>query len=131
MKKILTTIFLLTTTINLFAFSIDSIDFEATVKENEIKEKEFTITNKGKENLKYTFSTDKDNVTVTPKSFIIMPDKSKKFTVKLKGAGTKGDNYYYLIIREHPMIKRDPNKKSGATLILDKVIKIEQKYILE
>lgn len=128
MKRVVVIIGTLIFNINIFSFSLDSLEFNEILKKEEIKTKEYTLNNNTNEIKKYSISTKSSNVEIEPKSFVLSPQKEQKFNIKVLGKGNEGMNDFYLTIVEKNLNK-DSSKKNS--LYLNKVVQIKQKYILK
>ena len=112
MKKISLLIIVLIFNIDTFSFSLDSLDFDETLKKEEIKIKEYILNNNTTEIKKYSISTNFSNVEIEPKYFVLAPQKEQKLYIKVFGEGNKGTNEFYLTIIEKVLNKGNSNKNS-------------------
>lgn len=110
-------------TANSLAFVINSVDFNEKIQKNKVVEKKYVITNTKDYSLKYSFSVDDKDVSVEPQSFIVLPGKTKEFTIKVTGKKDYGVHKYMLKIAERLV---DKNKEN--VLILNYNYNISQKY---
>lgn len=127
MKKILFLI-MIVLNMNLFSFSLNSLDFNETLKKGEIKTKEYILKNNTTEIKRYKITTDNKAVNVKPSTLILQPQTEKKILLKVRGIGVKGENQYRLIISEKNLNK---DKKTLNNIYLNKVVRIKQKYYLD
>lgn len=128
MKKILYVIIMLILNINLFSFSLSSIEFDEILKKEEFKTKEYILKNNTDEIKKYTIQTDSKDVEIKPKNFVLSPHKEQSFIIKILGNGKKGKNEYYMTITEKVLNK---SSKQQNSIYVNKVVKIKQKYFIE
>ncbi|MHA4990812.1 hypothetical protein [Cetobacterium somerae] len=128
MKKILYVIIMLILNINLFSFSLSSIEFDEILKKEEFKTKEYILKNNTDEIKKYTIQTDSKDVEIKPKNFVLSPHKEQSFIIKVLGNGKKGKNEYYMTITEKVLNK---SSKQQNSIYVNKVVKIKQKYFID
>ncbi|MGL5460874.1 MAG: hypothetical protein ACRDBY_14755 [Cetobacterium sp.] len=128
MKKIMLIITMLIFNINIFSFSLDSLEFNETLKKGEYKIREYILSNNTNEIKKYSISINSSNVEIKPKNFVLSPQKKQKIYIKVLGKGNRGINEFYLTITEKNLNK-DSSKKNS--IFLNKIIQIKQKYFLK
>ena len=116
-----------------FSFSIDNLDFDKQVKENETIGKEFLIKNTSDYNKKYEISIKEsknskilNNIKVVPSVLILKKNDSKKINIQVKNNGLKNGEYeYYLVIKERNI---DLKKNEKNVAMIDKNINILQSF---
>lgn len=116
-----------------FSFSIDNLDFDKQVKENETVGKEFLIKNTSDYNKKYEISIKEskdnkilNNIKVVPSVLILKKNDSKKINIQVKNRGLKNGEYeYYLVIKERNI---DLKKSEKNVAMIDKNINILQSF---
>lgn len=128
MNKALVIISLLILKVSTFSFSLDSLEFNETIKRGELKEKEYVLINNTNEVKKYSVSGSLNNIEIKPKTFILSPEKKQKLNLKVLGEGKVGENKFTLTIIEKNLNK-DNTKKNPV--YLNKVVRIKQKYFLK
>lgn len=128
MKKIMLIITMLIFNINIFSFSLDSLEFNEILKKDEYKTKEYILSNNTKEIKKYSISTNSNNVEIKPKNFVLSPQKEQKVYIKVLGKGNRGINEFYLTIIEKNLNKNSSKKN---LMYLNKIVQLRQEYFLK
>ena len=90
---------------NIFAISIDSLDFNQKLKKGEKVEKIMTIANNSNETLEYILAIDgTKNIGIDHKKFSL---KSKRISFKIVAEREVGDKDFFIIITERKLEKID------------------------
>lgn len=126
-KKIIMLLILCSTFV--FSFEINSIRFDEELLYGQKKSKTFSVGNSSKREKLYRLTIEGDkNVKVKPTTLNIKPFERKEFTIEVNGK-KKGENQYYLVIKEIKSSASQEETKEGIELL--KTIKILQKYIVK
>lgn len=126
-KKIIILLILCSTFV--FSFEINSIRFDEELLSGQKKSKTFSVGNSSKKEKLYRFTIEGDkNVRVKPTTLNIKPFERKEFTIEVNGK-KKGENQYYLVIKEIKSSASQEETKEGIDLL--KTIKILQKYTVK
>lgn len=121
-------VLILITGMKIFAFSLDHIEFNESLKLKESKTKEYILTNNTSEIKKYTIKTSSNNVEIKPLTFILAPQKKEKINIKVVGEGKIGANDFFITISEKNLNKDNLGKN---TINLNKIVQIKQHYFLK
>lgn len=126
-KKIIILLILCSTFV--FSFEINSIRFDEELLSGQKKSKTFSVGNSSKKEKLYRLTIEGDkNVRVKPTTLNIKPFERKEFTIEVNGK-KKGENQYYLVIKEIKSSASQEETKEGIDLL--KTIKILQKYTVK
>ncbi|MGO5426347.1 hypothetical protein [Fusobacterium mortiferum] len=127
LKKIVILLLLCTTFV--FAFEINTIRFDEEVSKGKKVSKTFSVGNNSEKVKVYKLAIEGDkNVKVKPNAITIKPFERKEFTIEVNGK-KKGENQYYLMIKEIKTSVSQKENEEGIELL--KTIKILQKYTVK
>lgn len=93
---------------NIFAISIDSLDFNQKLKKGEKVEKIMTIANNSNETLEYILAIDgTKNIGSDHKKFSLKSKETKRISFKIVAEREVGDKDFFIIITERKLEKID------------------------
>lgn len=93
---------------NIFAISIDSLDFNQKLKKGEKVEKVMTIANNSNETLEYTLTIEgTKNIGIDYKKFILNSKESKRVNFEIRAEREVGDKEFFVIVTERKIEKID------------------------
>ena len=93
---------------NIFAISIDSLDFNQKLKKGEKVEKIMTIANNSNETLEYILAIDgTKNIGIDHKKFSLKSKETKRISFKIVAEREVGDTDFFIIITERKLEKID------------------------
>lgn len=93
---------------NIFAISIDSLDFNQKLKKGEKVEKIMTIANNSNETLEYILAIDgTKNIVIDHKKFSLKSKETKRISFKIVAEREVGDKDFFIIITERKLEKID------------------------
>lgn len=93
---------------NIFAISIDSLDFNQKLKKGEKVEKIMTIANNSNETLEYILAIEgTKNIEIDYKKFSLKSKETKKISFKIVAEREVGDKDFFIIITEKKLEKID------------------------
>lgn len=93
---------------NIFAISIDSLDFNQKLKKGEKVEKIMTIANNSNETLEYILAIEgTKNIKIDYKKFSLKSKETKRISFKIVAEREVGDKDFFIIITERKLEKID------------------------
>jgi hypothetical protein len=93
---------------NIFAISIDSLDFNQKLKKGEKVEKIMTIANNSNETLEYILAIEgTKNIKIDYKKFSLKSKETKRIGFKIVAEREVGDKDFFIIITERKLEKID------------------------
>lgn len=93
---------------NIFAISIDSLDFNQKLKKGEKVEKIMTIANNSNETLEYILAIEgTKNIEIDYKKFSLKSKETKRIGFKIVAEREVGDKDFFIIITERKLEKTD------------------------
>lgn len=93
---------------NIFAISIDSLDFNQKLKKGEKVEKIMTIANNSNETLEYILAIEgTKNIKIDYKKFSLKSKETKRIGFKIVAEREVGDKDFFIIITERKLEKTD------------------------
>ena len=93
---------------NIFAISIDSLDFNQKLKKGEKVEKIMTIANNSNETLEYILAIDgTKNIGIDHKKLSLKSKETKRISFKIVAEREVGDKDFFIIITERKLEKID------------------------
>ncbi|MGL5123364.1 MAG: hypothetical protein ACRC6K_04280 [Fusobacteriaceae bacterium] len=113
-----------------YSFQIDKVNFDEVIERGILKSKskEYSLYNNTQDIKQYEVFIEGEysNIKISPSKFTLKPEATKLIKIRIRGEGKKGENSYYLVFYERNLSKQRENK-----IIINKKIRIKQKYIIK
>lgn len=129
MKKIIILIvMIITSSLSSYSFQMDTVNFDKVIKKNDKESKEYTIVNNSFDLKEYELYIEEtpNNIKIEPKKFKLKPNDEQIVNLTIEGTKRKGEYSYYFVV-----IDKNLSEKKSNAAILNKKIRIKQKYSIE